>query len=336
MSALGEPTCDRDRERGAALLSVLLLVAVMAVLAAVMLDRLGLATRLAGNAQGLMRARLVATSAESAILARVQALVAAQGDRTVDPAGLLSRDFPLAVAGAAVTVRLDDAGNCFNVNSLVERDIDGNLTLRQAALAQLRALMAQLGVERSAAIRVSDAMADWIDSDSRPQVNGAEDEAYRSRPVPYRTANRLVVDVSELRSVQGMTAPLYQRLRPWLCALPAPELSPIQLNTLRTDQAPLLVMLAPDAITPARARAAIAARPAQGWASSADALRALGIGGGAIGTVPPMQLAVRSRWFLLTQTVRSDRTTLSEQALIDAGVTPARIAFRSWGDETAR
>ncbi|WP_225204571.1 type II secretion system minor pseudopilin GspK [Novosphingobium huizhouense] len=325
-------------ERGAALLSVLLLVAVMAVLAAVMLDRLGLATRLAGNAQDTMRARLVATSAESAGLARLQALVAAQGERTIDPAGLLSRDLPLSLAGASVTARIDDAGNCFNVNSLVEEDIDGNLTLRLAALNQLRALMAQLGIESGEAARLSDAMADWIDSDSAPLTNGAEDEAYRSLPVPYRTANRLVVDVSELRAVRGMSAALYQRLRPWLCALPAPELSPIQLNTLRLDQAPLLVMLAPGALPPARARAAIAARPAQGWASSAEALRVLGLAGseGGIGVVPPGQLTVRSRWFLLSQTVRVGRATLTEQALVDAGLTPARIAARSWGDETGQ
>lgn len=325
-----------DNERGAALLSVLLLVAVMAVLAAVMLDRLNLATRLAGNAQGMTRARLIAMSAESAALARLQALVSTNGDRTVDPAGLLSRDLPVPVAGATVTVRIDDAGNCFNVNSLVEQGIDGRLTLRVAALTQLRALMAQVGIEANEGARLSDAMADWIDSDSVPLTNGAEDETYRAMPVPYRTANRLIVDITELRAVRGMTGQLYQRLRPWLCALPAPDLSPIQLNTLRLDQAPLLVMLAPQAIRPDRARAVIGARPRLGWGSSADAMRMLGVGGAGVGAVPVGQLTVRSRWFLLTQTVRVGSTTLEEQALVDTGVTPARIAFRSWGDETGR
>ncbi len=319
---------DDQRERGAALLSVLLLVAVMAVLAAVMLDRLNLATRLAGNAQGMMRARLAATSAESIALARLKALVDAQGDRTVDPDGLLGREVPLTVAGAAISARIDDAGNCFNVNSLVQQDIDGNLSLRIAALDQVRALMAQVGVEQNEAARLSDAMADWIDSDSVPLTNGAEDEIYRALPQPYRTANRLVVDLTELRAVRGMTAPLYQRLRPWLCALPAAELSPIQLNTLRMDQAPLLAMLAPDVLTAPRARGLIASRPAQGWASAADAMRGLG--------AVPAQATVRSRWFLLTQTVRVDSAGLEEQALIDTGVSPARIAFRSWGDVASR
>lgn len=322
----------RPGERGAALLSVLLLVAVMAVLAAVMLDRLNLATRLAGNAQAMMRARLAATSAESVALVRLKALVDAQDDRTVDANGLLGRDVPLALpqlgAGAAITVRLDDAGNCFNVNSLVQQGIDGVLTLRIAALEQLRALMGQAGIGQDEAFRLSDAMADWIDSDSVALTNGAEDAAYRALPVPYRTANRLIVDLTELRAVRGMTAPLYQRLRPWLCALPAAELSPIQLNTLRPDQAPLLAMLAPDILTPARARGLIAGRPAQGWASAADAFRGLG--------TAPAQATVRSRWFVLTQSVRVDSVELEEQALVDTGVTPARIALRSWGDAESR
>ncbi|MCW1382803.1 type II secretion system minor pseudopilin GspK [Novosphingobium sp. KCTC 2891] len=324
-------------ERGAALLSVLLLVAMMAVIAAVMLERLNLATRLAVNAQAMTRARLVATSAETLAMARLKALVDSSPDRTVDPAGLLGRSFPLPLAGAVVEARIDDAGNCFNVNSLVQQDVvDGALTLRPAALAQLRALMAMLGVEENEGARLSDAMADWIDSDSLPLTNGAEDETYRALPVPYRTAGQLVVDLSELRAVRGMTPVLYQRLRPWLCALPAPDLSPIQVNTLRLEQAPLLSMLSPGAITLARARAAIAARPAGGWASAAGAVRALGGDTGGIGTIPPEQLKVRSRWFLLTQTVRVDPVELEEQALIDVGVSPPRIAFRSWGDVDSR
>lgn len=326
----------RTHERGAALLSVLLLVAVMAVLAAVMLERLNLATRLAANAQGMMRARLVATSAEALAMARLKGLVDANPDRTVDPGGLLGRTFPVPLGGAVVEARIDDAGNCFNVNSLVQQDVDGTLVLRVAALNQLRALMAGLGVAESDAARLSDAMADWIDSDSVPLTNGAEDDTYRALPVPYRTANRLVTDLSELRAVQGMTQGLYQRLRPWLCALPAPELSPIQVNTLRIDQAPLLVMLSPQDVPLARARAALAARPALGWARPADAIRALGGAAEGIGNVPSQQLTVRSRWFLLTQSVTVDSARLEEQALVDIGVSPPRIAFRSWGDAQSR
>lgn len=321
-------------EEGAALLSVLLLVAVMAVIAAVMLDRLHLATRLAGNAQAMTRARLAATSAEALAMERIKALVAADESRTVDRAGLLGRTVTLPVGQVAVDLRVEDAGNCFNVNSVVRQDADGRLTLREEGLWQMRALMASLAVDEAQAYTISDALADWIDSDDAPAPNGAEDAYYRALPAPYRTGGRLVADVSELRALKGMTAPVYQRLRPWLCALPVAQLSPLNINTLRPDQARLLTMLAPRSLPPDRARAVIAARPAGGY-GDVTVLQGLA-GQGEEQTGGLGQVDVRSRWFLLDETVRVDGVAVQEQALVDAGLDPPRVAFRAWGGVDAR
>lgn len=322
------------RERGAALLSVLLLVAVMAVIAALMLDRLNLAARLAANGQAMTQARLYATSAETLAMARIKALVEISQERTVDRTGLLGRDFPLPMVRGVVTIRVDDAGNCFNLNSLVEADAQGTLRLRLVGLNQMRSLMKGLAIPEAEAAIISDSVADWIDTDSTPAPNGAEDDSYQGRPVPYRTAGRLIGDVSEIRAVRGMTPQFYERLRPWLCALPGADLSPINVNTLRPDQALLLTMIAPTAIPLDRARGLLAARPALGWASADDALR--GMGGEGAGGVPLNQLQVRSRWFALTQSVTVDSITLDEQALIDVGNDPPRVAFRTWGDRYSR
>ena len=54
-----------DRERGAALLTVLLLVAIVAVLAGTALERLRLTTRLASNALAGEQARGYARAAEA-------------------------------------------------------------------------------------------------------------------------------------------------------------------------------------------------------------------------------------------------------------------------------
>jgi general secretion pathway protein K len=134
----------RDRpphERGAALLSVLLLVAVMAVIAAVMLDRLNLATRLAGNGQAMTQARLRHQRGNGG---NGPAQGAGRCGRSPHgrPHRLLGREFPLPLPRGAARVRIDDAGNCFNVNSLVQQGVDGTFTLRPVALTQLRALMA--------------------------------------------------------------------------------------------------------------------------------------------------------------------------------------------------
>lgn len=324
-----------ENERGAALLSVLLLVAVMAVIAAVMLERLNLAARLAGNGQAMAQARLYATSGESLAMARLKALVDSSPQRTVDNGGLLGRDFPLPLERGTVTARIEDAGNCFNVNSLVEGE-DGNYSLRPAGLGQLRALMESLQVDQGTAFRLSDAMADWIDSDSQTAPNGAEDQHYTALPVPYRTSGRLIADVSELRAVREMTPALYSRLRPWLCALPTAALSPINVNTLRPEQARLVSMLSPQLFPIDRVRALIAQRPAAGYANAGDFLRPFGGGTDGETVAPVGQLQVTSRWFLLDLSTRVDSIQLDEQALVDAGVTPVRVAYRSWGDRDSR
>ena len=322
-------------ERGAALLSVLLLVAVMAVIAAVMLERLNLATRLAANSQAMTQARLYAVSAESLVTARVAGLVRANPNRTVDPQALLGREFTVPLAAGAATVRIDDAGNCFNLNSLVEGQ-ESNYVLRPFALAQLRALMESLAIPQAEAVPLSDAIADWIDSDDLPAPNGTEDDYYRGLATPYRTAGRLIVDPSELRAIRGMTPAYYARLRPWLCALPGTELSPLNVNTLRPDQARLLAMLSPQTIDLRRAQAVVAARPAGGLASVAEFLRPLAGGGQTLGPQAIGQLRVTSRWFLIDLQVAVDSIRLDEQALIDVGVQPARVVSRSWGDRETR
>jgi general secretion pathway protein K len=231
----------------ARLLSVLLLVAVMAVIAAVMLDRLNLAAagrQRAGDDAGAP----CATSAETVAMARLKAwsmrTIAARS--TASAAG---PRVPVAAAARAARVRIDDAGNCFNVNSLVQQGVDGTFTLRPVALTQLRALMAGLAVPANEAVRLSDAMADWIDSDERPAPNGAEDDVYRAGPVPYRPPNRLIGDVSELRGAGDDTGALSALTALALCAAGGGAF-PVNVNTLRLDQIRLLTMLSPATIRP--------------------------------------------------------------------------------------
>ena len=61
----------KSGERGAALLTVLILVAVIAVLAATALEKLRLATRLGGNAVAIEQARGYAYAAEALAMIRI-------------------------------------------------------------------------------------------------------------------------------------------------------------------------------------------------------------------------------------------------------------------------
>jgi general secretion pathway protein K len=191
--------------------------------------------------------------------------------------------------------------------------------------------MKAIGVPDEQARTVAASLGDWIDSDRTPLPGGAEDEVYAQAAIPYRAANTLLADVTELRAVAGVTSAVYAQLRPWVCVLPTTELSPINVNTLSPDQAPLVVMLLPDQLSLESARAAIAARPVDGWNRVSDfrklpALASLQLGG------MLDQASVATRWFAIRLDIEIAGAELSERGLIDAGTSPARLVARSWGD----
>jgi len=321
-------------ERGAALLVVLLLVAAMAALSVVALERLRLSTHLSANGAALDQARALAYGAEALVTTRITRLNALDPARTTGRNGWNGRTEKLALPnGGTATARISDGGNCFNLNSVAEGSVPTRLTARETGIAQFIALMTLLGVDAPRAASVASALADWIDGDSVPRPGGAEDEQYLRLDPPYRTGNTLLADVSELRAVAGVTPALYDRLRPWVCALPTTDLSPINVNTLLPDRAPLVAMLIPGRLDPARARAMLQARPADGF-SSLDQFWRLAT---SAGLTPDMdaqqQLALRTRWFRLDLDVDISGAQLTERALIDGGLRPARLIERQWGSD---
>ena len=315
-----------SNERGAALLSVLLLVAVMATIAATALDRLSIGTRLAANAATVGQGRAWLESAELLATTRLEDLLAADTAKTL-PSGWMGVERTIALPdGAVVRARVEDGGNCFNLNSLVTRLADGRLAYRPVGVSQFTALMTLLGIPAGEAARIAASASDYIDSDSAPQNLGSEDGG---SIIP---ANHMMADASELRSVAGVTDRQYGLVSRWICALPTTDLSPINVNTLLPEQAPLIAMLVPDKLDVARARAAIAQRPAEGFLSAAQ-----------FWALPPLaeislplgvgeQLKVQTAFFTLDARVQSSDVDVRETALIDAHAKPAHVIRRSWAD----
>jgi general secretion pathway protein K len=318
------------RERGAALLAVLLLVAIMGAIAAGAFERLRLSTALAINHTGIEQARAFAVGVETLLAMRADDLVAANRDVTTlagDWNGA-ERTIPLPGEGLAVgTIR--DGGNCFNLNSLVQGEAPAALKQRPQGMEQFANLMLVLGVPEREARGVAAAAADWADSDGDPSPGGAEDAAYAGFAVPYRPANTLFAEASELRAVAGVTPDLYRRVRPFVCALPMTDLSPINVNTLLPKDAPLLAMFAPARTDLNAASAIIARRPAAGWSDMADFNRATGPN--ELPLDPSNQLQLNSRWFTLDLTIELGGAELVETALVDARYSPARVVVRRWG-----
>lgn len=324
----------KPSERGAALLAVLLLVAIMSALAAASLERLQLATRLAANIASLDQARAYATGAESLAVLRINDLLARDAAKTTLDGDWQGREtaLPLPEGGVALA-RVWDGGNCFNLNSIGRGRDPAALGTNQLAVVQFAALMTALDIPQGDAARIAWSLADWIDGDDRPNREGGEDRLYTNAATPYRAGNTMLAEVSELRAVAGVTPEYYERIRPWLCALPTTELSPINVNTLLPEQAPLVAMLLPNQLDLRAAEQAIAARPPTGWNSMVDFWRQPVLAGFEPAAEIIAQPQLRTRYFRLDLDVRLGEVDLAQTALIDASAPPARVVSRRWGEE---
>lgn len=325
-----ERTPGRAGERGAALLTVLMLVAVVAVLAGIALEKLKLSTRLAGNAAATEQARGYALAAEALALSRIDALLGQSRERVTLAGGWSGRPFGLPLPGGGyAAVRARDGGNCFNLNGLVAQAGEGTFVAVDDQRVKFARLIRLLGVPPQVGEQVAAGAADWIDTDQVVQPSGAEDAAYLGREPGYRTAGTLMSDPSELRAVAGMTPDLYAKLRPWICTLPVARPSALNVNTLLPEQAPLLAMLFAETLSIDAGRQLLLKRPPQGYGNVGRFWQ------GAAGVATEAgqaQTTVTTVWFAVAIDVTVGSAQLQENALVDATRLPPRLVSRQWGE----
>ena len=253
----------REDEKGVALLTVLLLVAVMSVVAVAVLDDVRFGLRRAANARAIGQAQWYGLGAEELARVRISRLSLASPGRTTLVGDWNGRSFRFPVEQGVIDARISDAVGCFNLNSLVEQQGD-RLVRRADGARQFVSLLQALGMTESRALILANDIGDWIDSDDVSD-SGGEDGAYARLTAPYRTGGALLSEVSEIRAVRGVTPEQYRLIRPYVCALPTTDLSPINVNTLSSDRGVLITMLTAGAIPPQAAARLLATRPADGW-----------------------------------------------------------------------
>jgi len=109
--------------------------------------------------------------------------------------------------------QLEDEQSKFNLNNLA----DGGST-DATSVTEFQQLLTLLGLETKWAPLI----ADWIDSDDQPNFpDGAEDSVYLAQSPQYRTANQPITSISELLALPGFGRDRYNRLAPYITALPA-------------------------------------------------------------------------------------------------------------------
>ncbi|MGH8535204.1 MAG: general secretion pathway protein GspK [Gammaproteobacteria bacterium] len=106
------------------------------------------------------------------------------------------------LAGVPITVSLQDEA--------------GKIDLNSAQRGLLDALLRTSGIEDERRDALLDAIEDWRDPDTLRRLNGAEDQEYEAAGRTYGAKDATFNTVEELQQVLGVTARLYERLRPAL------------------------------------------------------------------------------------------------------------------------
>lgn len=255
-------------ESGAALLSVLLIVALMSIAALAMLEVAGGAITQSKTADARARLAWVIAGTEEAGFVGVERLREASAANINDSTPGFRAPFVTDISGFEITTVLEDASNCFNLNTL--RDFDDELGELSDAADLYLTLLTAAGIDESDAEELSATLRDWLDEDSSVRLRGAEDNYYATLDVSYRTAGVPLSAVSELRAIRGYTKDVVDIIRPLVCARDSDTAASLNINTLLSEQAPLLSMAFGGNLDVDDALQILLQRPPGGWATIED------------------------------------------------------------------
>ncbi|MEM9179579.1 MAG: type II secretion system minor pseudopilin GspK [Pseudomonadota bacterium] len=266
-----------DSQRGAALLTVLMIVAAMSVAGLAITKAVTDATQRSRALDAQAQLALYAVSAEEVAKARMSEVLAPLENKLFAELPGLGEPQIIPVEGGVFSVTARDATNCFDINSLTSGGEGGRLVGDAAAQRVYQSLLSAAvedGYASDLAALVA-SLTDWMDSNAVPGSGGAEDSYYLSEVPSYRTSGQKLANIEELRAIRGYTPDILQRIAPLICALPDGAIAQQQqlnINTLTEGQAPLLQAILSDALSLDDVRSVIANRPQGGWATVEDLL----------------------------------------------------------------
>jgi general secretion pathway protein K len=202
------------RQQGVALITALVLVAIATVLAVHIGTRASLDLRRTAGLVALDQGWHVALGAEAWAAEVLKNDL--QDSQTDDLSEAWAQPLPpLPVDGGSMRGALEDMQGRFNINNLLKND--GSREADLHSVARFGRLLNFAGANP----RWAPILADWLDGDTISGIpEGAEDGTYLAQNPPYRAANRPVTSVSEMLALPGMTLEEYQRIRPYIAALP--------------------------------------------------------------------------------------------------------------------
>lgn len=291
------------RQRGMAVITAILVVALVASAASFMAWQQQLWVRQVGNLNEQAQSRIVMLAA----LQWARSILAQDArDNSVDhlQEGWASSLTPLPVEGGELAGALSDQQGLFNLNSLVR---EGKASASDLAVFRKLLESVQLSPE------LANAVVDWIDPDADVTYpGGAEDMDYLVLEPPYRAGNQPLTTLDGLARVKGFDADMLERLRAYVTALPKP--TPVNVNTA----SPEVLAAAVADLSLDQARSLVASRNRQHFKDLADFRARLPE---AVLQVNEAVLSVDSRYFLASGHARFGRAKVGYAALLEREAT---------------
>ncbi len=266
------------KQKGVALITVMLIVALCAVIASQMTARLQVQMQRSVNVAFNQQAYWYAMGAEA--FAKRVLITAFETDEAVTHLGQIwaqgETNYP--VDFGQISGEITDLQSCLNLNALrasLDSSSSGsgssNSNKVPARLAFESLLMnLQLdGVSQFEAESMADALTDWLDEDSGiSSAGGAEDNDYASREFPYLAANNYLASVNELRIIEHFTPQIIEEIKPYVCVIPAIDMHKVNINTISSEHVELLQALLDSTLD--EAQDILSARGEEGFASLDD------------------------------------------------------------------
>jgi general secretion pathway protein K len=215
---------------------------------------------------------------------------------------------PLPVEGGTILIAAEDAQGRFNLNSLWRNNAPS-----ATDIGVFQRLLTSLGIDSS----LSEALVDWMDPDAQTRPGGAEDIEYLNLDPPYRAANQPLASVDELRLVRGFTGEIVDSLRTYVTVLP--KAADINVNTASPT---LLAALVPG-LSESAARQLTANREQSPFENKAEFTSRLPSGAKA----PETGIGVKSGYFLVMLDTGIGRHRRRTEALIERADGKAAVVW---------
>jgi general secretion pathway protein K len=285
-----------QRQRGAAVLVAMLVVAIAALAASSFMFRSQVEWRRFENLSRMDQAQWVLRAAQQW---GATVLLDDARNSSVDHRGeaWATRLPPVEAENYRISGLMEDQEGRFNLNNLVA---NGEIDKQQLAIF----------VRLLSALRLPDSLAgvvaDWIDADDLPfNSNSVDSPYYVTLQTPYRATNQPLININELLRVKDMDRNTLAMLRPFVTVLPTR--TPINVNTASPE---ILVALVPG-LSSEEAYSMVAKRERTYYRNITDFQQALPSGT----TAPASGISVSSQYFLVQARASNERLSIGNQAL---------------------